>query len=81
MKVLKRLRKTLGVTDNSGNNAEFDETNEQDVRGVKVTMKGKDGKVYLAVRNQNNFAYTISISDLGKGADIDEMIEYIKATR
>ena len=70
-------RKTLGVADNSGQ-SDFSEVTEQNVGGRDVTLKGNDGKVYLAVWNDNNFAYTISVNS---GIDADEMIEYIEATR
>lgn len=72
------IRKTLGVIDNSGNNTEYSESSEQSINGLSVTLKGNDGLVYLAVWNDNNFAYTISVNE---GISIDEMTEYIEATR
>ena len=74
------IRKTLGVTDNSGKNADFDETSEAEIKGKKVTFKGKNGKVYLAVWTYNNFAYTVSLNENGNGVSIEEMTEYIEAT-
>ena len=72
------IRKTLGVTDNSSDKTEYDESGEQSVNGMTVTFKGTDGLVYLAVWNYNNFAYTISAV---RGVAIDEMTEYIESTR
>ena len=72
------IRKTLGVIDNSGNNTEYSESSEQSINGLSVTLKGNDGLVYLAVWNDNNFAYTISVNE---GVFADEMTEYIEATR
>lgn len=72
------IRKTLGVTDNSGNQDEFDEVNEQEINGMTVTFKGKEGHVYLATWSYNNFAYTISVNE---GVEADEMINYVEATR
>ena len=72
------IRKTLGVIDNSGNNTEYSENSEQSINGMTVTFKGNDGLVYLAVWNDNNFAYTISVNE---GVSVDEMTEYIEATR
>jgi uncharacterized protein YxeA len=72
------IRKTLGVIDNSGNNTEYSESSEQSINGLSVTLKGNDGLVYLAVWNDNNFAYTISVNE---GISIDEMTEYIEATQ
>ena len=74
------IRKTLGVTDNSGN-SEFNETSTKEVNGTKVTLMGKDKMVYLATWNQNNFAYTISINDeVAPGVSEEEMLEYVEAT-
>lgn len=72
------IRKTLGVADNSGNNTEYSESSEQIINGLTVTCKGNDGLVYLAVWNNNNFAYTISVNE---GVSVDEMTEYIEATQ
>ena len=72
------IRKTLGVIDNSGNNTEYSESSEQSINGLSVTLKGNDGLVYLAVWNDNNFAYTISVNE---GVSLNEMTEYIEATR
>ena len=75
------IRKTLGVTDNSGNSSEYSETSEKEVNGKTVTLKGKDGKIYIATWNYNNFAYTISLDESTGGVPAEEMIEYIEATR
>ena len=72
------IRKTLGVIDNSGNNTEYSESSEQSINGLTVNCKGNDGLVYLAVWNNNNFAYTISVNE---GVSVDEMTEYIEATQ
>ena len=72
------IRKTLGVADNSGNKTEYHESTEQSVNGLTVTLKGNDGLVFLAVWNDNNFAYTVSVTN---GVNADEMTEYIEATR
>lgn len=72
------IRKTLGVTDNSGESENYSETNNQSINGHTVTCKGNDGLIYLAVWNDNNFAYTIKTNT---GVSLDEMTEYIVATR
>ena len=72
------IRKTLGVADNSGNKTEYTESTEQSVNGLTVTLKGNDGLVFLAVWNDNNFAYTVSVAN---GVTADEMTEYIEATK
>lgn len=72
------IRKALAATDGDDNKTEYDEIREQNVNGIAVTFKGSDGLVYLAVWNDNNFAYTVHA---GQGVAADEMIEYIEATR
>ena len=75
------IRKTLGVIDNSGGDNGFKDISTREINGMKVTFKGRDKKVYIASWNYNNFAYTISLNKDGQGADPDEMIEYIEATK
>ena len=74
-------RKTLGVADNSDNRSDLDEEVQQDITGYRVTLKGKGGSYYLATWSYNSFAYTISIDGQSGGVSLDEMTEYIKATR
>ncbi|MBR4450358.1 MAG: hypothetical protein IKS39_00805 [Clostridia bacterium] len=75
------IRKTLGVTDNSDRRADLDEKTEQSINGYKVTLRGRDGKYYLATWEYNSFAYTISISDSQEGATLEEMTDYINSIR
>ena len=72
------IRKTLGVIDNSGSKEEYSEISEQNINGLAVTFKGNDGLIYLAIWNDNNFAYTISVNN---GVPLDVMTEYIEATQ
>ena len=74
-------RKTLGVNDNSDRRNDLAEESSQTVGVYEVTLRGKDGKLYLATWTYNSFAYTISISDSYDGVDLNEMTEYIMATR
>ena len=74
-------RKTLGVTDNSDRRNDLTESEEQEIGGYNVTLRGKDGKYYLATWTYNSFAYTISINSSEAGADINEMTDYILSTR
>ena len=75
------IRKTYAVIDNSGDDQQFDETSEQMIDGMTVTFYGEKGLVYLAVWNNNNFAYTIRINPGFDGVGGDEMTEYVKATK
>ena len=72
------ITKTLGETDGGTGSAKYAETTEQDVDGRTVTFKGNDGAVNIAVWQENGFTYSISVNG---GVDVEEMIEYIKATR
>ena len=74
-------RKTLGVSDNSDRRNDLTEESSQTVGVYEVTLRGKDGKLCLATWTYNSFAYAISISDSYDGVDLNEMTEYIMATR
>ena len=71
------IRKTLGVVDNSGGD-DYSEITDTVIDEREVQFKGDDGKVYIAVWNDNNFAYTISTVE---GVEPDEMTVYVEATR
>ena len=72
------IRKTLGVKDNSDANKEYKETDKKSINGITVTFKGNGGLFYTAVWNDNNFAYTVSLSN---GITVEEMTDYIESTR
>ena len=72
------ITKTLGETDGGAGGKKYAETAEQEVDGRTVTFKGNDGAVCFAVWHENGFTYTISVKG---GANAEEMIEYVKATR
>ena len=59
----------------------YDESTEQDINGVAVTFYENNKKVYLAVWTDNNFDYTISLSDSTGGVSSAEMTDYVMATR
>ena len=70
------IRKTTNEA-NSGK-SDYPEVNEQNFNGREVTLKGEDGKIFIAEWDENNFAYTISLNE---GVEADEMADYIDATR
>lgn len=72
------VRKTYAVSENSGDKTEYDESMDLVIDGSKVTFKGNDGMVNLAVWNENNYAYTISVNE---GVSPEDMEEYVKTTR
>ena len=56
-----RIRKAPGANDVSGNYNEYAETETVDVGGVRVTMKGADGFVKLAVWTNGDYSYALSV--------------------
>jgi len=75
------IRKTYAVIDNSGEERQFDEKSEHTIDGISVTFSGEKGMIYLAVWNNNNFAYTICINSGFDGVSAEEMTEYVKGTK
>ena len=73
-------RKTYGNEDNSGITKDYSEVAEHDINGMKVTFKGENGLVFLAVWNYNGYSYSIGIDD-DKGVNEDDMTEYVSDTR
>lgn len=69
------IRKTTGT---AGSKSDYPEVNEQNFSGRDVTLKGEDGKIFIAEWIENNFTYTISVNE---GIETDEMADYIDATR
>ena len=56
-----RIRKAPGANDASGNYNEYAETETVDVGGVRVTMKGENGLVKLAVWTNGDYSYVLSV--------------------
>ena len=56
-----RIRKVPGADDVSGNYNEYAETETVDVGGVRVTMKGENGLVKLAVWTNGDYSYVLSV--------------------
>ena len=72
------VRKTLGVKDSSGVTEDFEEIEDVTVNGMQVTCKGSGGLVSLAVWNDNNFGFTVCVSE---GIEKEEMTEYVISTK
>ena len=84
------IRKAYADTDSSGSDKDMDntelgdeytETTQQKIDRMDVTFKGRDGRVWLAFWNYNNFAYTICISEDIDGVSPEDMTDYVKTTR
>ena len=57
------FRKGVGEKDVSGDFDKYAETEQVDMSGVTVTLKGSDGKVNLAVWTKDGYAFSISSTD------------------
>ena len=57
------FRKGVGEKDVSGDFNQYAETKQIDLGGTKITLKGSDGKVNLAVWTKDGYAYSISSTD------------------
>ena len=75
------IRKTYSGSSKTKSDKKYTETTEKKIDKMKVTLKGKDGKVWLAEWEYNNFAYTIRINSDVDGVSAEEMIDYVKETR
>lgn len=74
------IRKTYAAV-SSRPTGEYSEESKQNIDGNIVTFKGRDGNVYFALWNENNYVYTIILNESTGGVSADEMTEYVKATK
>jgi len=68
-----RIRKQAGEGNISGDYNNYAEINEVDVNGTTVTLKGNDGKVFLATWTVDGYSYSLSIDMDGAGMTADEV--------
>lgn len=54
------IRKGVGMDDISGDYNEYNESSTETINEHQVTEKGNDGKVYLAIWSDSDYAYSIS---------------------
>lgn len=52
-------RKSVGAEDNSGIYLDFDRVQEEEVGGIKVTLKGGDDRVCLILWQKDGFSYSV----------------------
>lgn len=58
-----RFRKSIGTEDNSGDYTEYKDMIAIDVSGHSVTLRGYDGAYSLAVWTNENYAYSLFLSE------------------
>lgn len=68
-----RIRKALGSDDISGDYNIYNETKNIKVNGNDVTLKGNDGKIFVATWTANGYTYAVDIEMGGLGMSADEV--------
>lgn len=76
-----RIRKAIGSDDISGDYNDYSEKTEVSVSGNQVSLKGNDGKVFVATWTSGEFTYAIDIDMDGQGLSRDEVIALVNATK
>lgn len=76
-----RIRKAIGSDDISGDYNDYSEKNEVSVSGNQVTLKGNDGKVFVAIWTSGEFTYAIDIDMNGQGLSSEDVIALANATK
>lgn len=75
-----RIRKASESGNISGDYNEYSEVNEVAVSDNQVTLKGTDGKVFVATWASGEYSYAIDIDMNGQGLSSDDVIALVKAT-
>ena len=75
------VRKALESEENAEERSDLTEEDTQNINGYDVTLRGKDGKIYLATWNYNGFDYMVSINDGQEGVSVEDMSDYIYSIR
>lgn len=72
------IRKAAGSEDISGDWNEYAEISEKDVGGKEVTLKGNNGKIYLAIWTDGGYTYSVGMLD---GVTEDAMTSFVEAVK
>lgn len=73
-----RIRKAPGADDVSGNYNEYAETETVDVGGVRVTMKGENSLVKLAIWTNGDYSYVLSVESGLSQSDMAALVSNIQ---
>ena len=73
-----RICKAPGADDVSGDYNEYAETETVDAGGVRVTMKGADGLVKLAVWTNGDYSYVLSVENAISQSDMAALVSNIQ---
>ena len=76
-----RIRKAVGSDDISGDYNDYSEKNDVSISGNQVTLKGNDGKVFVAIWTSGEYTYAIDVDMNGQGLSSDEVIALVNATK
>ena len=67
-------RKATGEEDNSGVYLDFERVQEEEIDGVKVTVKGDEDRIYLILWQKDGFSYSIYAEE---GIPTENMAEWL----
>lgn len=76
-----RIRKAIWSDDISGDYNDYSEKTEVSVSGNQVSLKGNDGKFFVATWTSGELTYAIDIDMDGQGLSGDEVIALVNATK
>lgn len=68
-------RKATGEEDNSGVYLDFERVQEEEIDGVKVTVKGDEDRIYLILWQKDGFSYSIYDEE---GIPAEEVTEWLE---
>ena len=72
------IRKGKGTNDVSGDHLDYDEISTVEINNRSVTLKGSSDKVNVAIWNDGDFAYSITVNIGNTGIDSDVITDLIK---
>lgn len=73
------LRKEKGETDPSGDFTEYAETTEKRVDGINVTLRGENGRWFLATWTRDGYSYSVEAQ--ANPMTEEELSELVKTVR
>lgn len=76
-----RIRKGVGGEDISGDYNRYAESSTVHVGDLRVTMKGADGQISLAIWTSGGYTYSVGLGGSADGISSDEMSALVAAVR
>lgn len=73
-----RIRKGKGIDDVSGDYTEYDKTSTVEVNNQSITLKGNGDKINVAIWNDGEFSYSITVNIGDAGIDSDVITDLVE---